>query len=100
MAAVEADWSTVPLAAEEGAEYRPEELPKMLASLEADMQAAAEALDFEQAAGLRDRILALKGRALGLPAGVKGVLGSGAMAGAAAAGRLTGARRPMKRRRR
>ncbi len=100
MAAVEADWSTVPLAAEEGADYRAEELPEMLASLEAEMHAAAEGLDFEKAAGLRDRILALKGRQLGIPAGMKGVLGSGAMAGAAAAGRLTGARRPMKRRRR
>jgi excinuclease ABC subunit B len=41
--------------------------------------------------------------ALGLPAnlaGMKGLLGSGAMAGAAAAGRLTGAKRPPKRRRR
>jgi excinuclease ABC subunit B len=67
------------------------------------MHAAAEALDFEKAAGLRDRILALKGRQLGLPArlaGVKGVLGSGAMAGANAAGRLGGARRPMQRRKR
>jgi excinuclease ABC subunit B len=100
MAAVEADWSTVPLAAEEGADYRAEELPAMLASLEAEMHAAAEGLDFEKAAGLRDRILALKGRQLGIPAGMKGVLGSGALAGAAAAGRLTGAKRPMKRRRR
>jgi excinuclease ABC subunit B len=100
MAAVEADWSTVPLAAEEGAEYRPEELPAMVAALEAEMHQAAEALDFEAAAAIRDRLLALKGRQLGLPAGMKGVLGSGAMAGAAAAGRLTGAKRPMKRRRR
>ena len=95
MAVVEADWSTVPLAAEEGADYRAEELPAMVAALEAEMHAAAEALDFEKAAALRDRLLALKGRQLGLPAGVKGVLGSGAMAGAAAAGRLTGAKRPI-----
>jgi excinuclease ABC subunit B len=97
---VEADWSTVPLAAEEGADYRAEELPAMVAALEAEMHAAAEALDFEKAASIRDRLLALKGRALGLPAGVRGVLGSGAMAGATAGGRLLGAKRPMKRRRR
>jgi excinuclease ABC subunit B len=104
MAVAEADYLTVPLAAEEGAEYRPEQVPEMVAALEAEMKAAAEALDFEQAATLRDRILRLKGAALGLPAGgaagVKGLLGSGAMAGAAAAGRLSGARRPQQRRRR
>jgi excinuclease ABC subunit B len=99
MAVVEADWSTVPLAAEEGADYRAEELPGMVAALEAEMHAAAEALDFEKAASIRDRLLALKGRALGLTAGMKGVLGSGALAGAAAAGRLQGARRPRTRRR-
>jgi excinuclease ABC subunit B len=98
MAVVEADWSTVPLAAEEGADYQAEELPAMVAALESEMHAAAEALDFEKAASIRDRLLALKGRQLGL-AGVKGVLGSGALAGAAAAGRLQGARRPPKRRR-
>jgi excinuclease ABC subunit B len=85
MAVVEADYLTVPLAGEEGAEYRPEELPAMVEALEVQMKAAAEALDFEKAAGLRDRLLALKGAALGLPAamaGAKGVLGSGALAGA------------------
>jgi excinuclease ABC subunit B len=103
MAVVEADYVTVPLAGEEASEYRPEELPAMVAALEGDMRAAAEALDFEKAAGLRDRILVLKGRELGLPVGqvgAKGLLGSGAMAGAAAAGRLSGARRPPQRRRR
>jgi excinuclease ABC subunit B len=100
MAAVEADWQTVPLAAEEGADWRPDQLPEMVAVLEAEMKAAAEALDFEKAAHLRDRIVALKGAQLGLPTGGKGLLGSGAMAGAAAAGRLGGARRPATRRRR
>ncbi|HET9554033.1 MAG TPA: excinuclease ABC subunit UvrB [Anaeromyxobacteraceae bacterium] len=103
MAAAEADYVTVPLAAEEGAEYRPDQVPAMVAELEAEMKAAAEALDFEKAATLRDRILHLKGAALGLhgaAAGAKGVLGSGAMAGAVAAGRLSGARRPQQRRRR
>jgi len=74
----------------------------MVASLEAEMRAAAEALDFEKAAGLRDRIASLKGFGLGITpnlAGMKGLLGSGAMSGAVAAGRLTGAKRPPKRRR-
>ena len=58
----------MPLAAEEGAEYQAEEIPAIVAELEAEMTPAAEALDFEKAAQLRDRILALKGRRAGLPA--------------------------------
>ncbi len=104
MAVVEADYLTVPLAAEEGAEYRPEQLPEMVAALERDMKEAARALDFEKAAQLRDRILALKDLQLGLPAkavvGARGLLGSGAFSGAAALGKLGGARRPQQRRRR
>ncbi|MCM2333239.1 MAG: excinuclease ABC subunit UvrB [Anaeromyxobacteraceae bacterium] len=102
-AAGEGDYVTVPLAGEGAPEYRPEELPAMVASLEAEMRAAAEALDFEKAAGLRDRIASLKGFELGIApnlAGMKGLLGSGAMAGASAAGRLTGQKRPPRRRRR
>jgi len=102
MAVVEGDYVTVPLAADEGAEYRAEELPAIVEALEAEMRAAAEALDFEKAAALRDRLLALKSSALGLPAsmtGVKGMLGSGATSGAGL--RLSGgAKRPPKRRRR
>jgi excinuclease ABC subunit B len=103
MAVVEADYLTVPMAAEEGAEYRPEQLPEIVAALEEEMKQAADALDFEKAAGLRDRILALKDLQLGLPAkaaGMKGVLGSGAIGSAAALGRLQGSRRPAQRRRR
>ncbi|HEX9241984.1 MAG TPA: excinuclease ABC subunit UvrB [Anaeromyxobacter sp.] len=106
MAVVEADWVTVPMAADgEGAEYKPEQLPEIVAALEQEMREAAEALDFEKAAQLRDRILALKDLQLGLPAkaaGVKGLLGSGAFANAAALGKLRGARRagPQRRRRR
>jgi excinuclease ABC subunit B len=103
MAAVEADWVTVPLAADEGAEYRPEQLPEIVAALEQEMKDAAQALDFEKAAQLRDRILALKDLQLGLPAkaaGVKGLLGSGAVASAAALGKMRGARRPQQQRRR
>ncbi len=104
MAVVEADWMTVPLAADEGAEYRPEQLPEMVTALEGEMRAAAAALDFEKAAQLRDRILALKDLQLGIPArkqvGVKGFLGSGAVANAAALGKLRGARRPQQQQRR
>jgi excinuclease ABC subunit B len=104
MAAVEADYLTVPMAAEEGAEYRPEQLPEIVAALEKEMKEAAGALDFEKAAELRDRILALKDLQLGLPAkaaGMKGLLGSGAVASAAAMGRVRGTgRRATQRRRR
>src|SRR5512138_679743 len=108
MAVVEADYLTVPMAAEEGAEYRPEQIPEIVAALEDEMKHAAQALEFEKAAQLRDRILALKDLQLGLPAkaagmkgiGAKGVLGSGAVASAAAMGTLRGARRPQQRRRR
>jgi len=103
MAVVEADYVTVPMAADEGAEYRPEELPAIISALEQEMKDAARSLDFEKAAELRDRLLALKDLALGVPAkaaGMKGLLGSGAMAGAAAMGRLRGAKRPQQRRRR
>ena len=102
MAIVEADYLTVPMAAE-GAEYRPEQLPQIVAALELEMKEAAQALDFEKAAQLRDRILALKDLQLGLPAkaaGMKGVLGSGAIASASAMGGLRGAKRPQQRRRR
>jgi excinuclease ABC subunit B len=102
MAVVEADYVTVPMAGE-GAEYRPEDLPGIVAALEVEMKAAAEALDFEKAAKLRDRLLALKEAALGLPAkvsGVRGLLGSGVVASADALGKLRGARRPQQRRRR
>ena len=105
MAVVEADYLTVPLAADEGAEYRPEQLPQIVAALEVEMKEAAAALDFEKAAGLRDRLLALKELELGLPpkagrVGMKGLLGAGALAGADALGKLRGARRPQQRRRR
>jgi excinuclease ABC subunit B len=98
MAVVEADWVTVPMAAE-GAEYHPEQIPEIVAALEGEMKQAAAQLDFEKAAQLRDRILALKDLQLGLPAkataGVKGLLGSGAVASAAAMGKLRGgAHRP------
>jgi excinuclease ABC subunit B len=102
MAAVEADWVTVPVAAE-GAEYRPEQIPAIVAELEAEMRKAAQALEFERAAQLRDRIQSLRELELGLPGarpGARGVLGSGAVAGARAMGQLPPRRRPQGRRRR
>jgi excinuclease ABC subunit B len=105
MARCDADYVTVPIAAEGGAEYQPEQIPKIVAELEREMQKAAEALEFEKAAQLRDRIVALKDLQLGLPrkaAGMKGLLGSGAnLAAAAAMGKVRGGpRRPQAVRRR
>jgi excinuclease ABC subunit B len=58
----EADYVTVPLAAEEDAVGA--ELPKQIEKLRAEMRAAAEDLDFERAAEIRDRINELEERAL------------------------------------
>jgi excinuclease ABC subunit B len=102
----EADWTTVPLAAEGEADYRPEELPAIVAALEAEMRGAAEAMEFERAAELRDRLLALREIELGVPAkatGMKGLLGShatGLPARRSPARRQDGARRPASSRRR
>jgi excinuclease ABC subunit B len=106
MAVNEADYVTVPIAADGGVEYQPEELPKIVADLERQMHEAAAAMDFELAAELRDRLLALKELELGLPAkavGMKGLLGSGAVGppGRRVGPRRTDAGRPgMKKRRR
>ncbi len=100
MAVNEADYVTVPIAADGGVEYRPEELPKIVAELELQMRAASAAMEYERAAELRDRLLALKELELGLPAkavGMKGLLGSGAVG---APGRRPGPRRPEQRRKR
>jgi excinuclease ABC subunit B len=108
MAVYEADYVTVPVAAD-GAEYQPEQIPRIVEELEREMKKAAESLEFEKAAQLRDRIVAMKDLQLGLPqrsvVGVRGSLGSGAnLAAAAAMGRVHGGRRgqpqPMRRRRR
>ncbi len=101
MAVHEADYLTVPVAAD-GAEYQPEQIPAIVGELEKEMRRASEELEFEKAAALRDRILALKDLQLGVKragagAGAKGLLGSGAMAGAAA---RVGGRRAQPRRRR
>jgi excinuclease ABC subunit B len=102
----EADYVTVPVAADDGAEYAPEQIPAIVAELEAEMRRAAEELEFEKAAQLRDRVQGLKDlqlgvRRLGAGAGMKGLLGSGAnLAMADAAGRARGPRRATPRRRR
>jgi excinuclease ABC subunit B len=105
--AIAADDATVPRAAEGGAEYQPEQIPKIVTELEGEMKKAAEAMEFEKAAQLRDRILTLKDLALGVvrnSAGRKGLLGSGAnLAAAAAMGQVRGGPRraqPQRRRRR
>jgi excinuclease ABC subunit B len=101
MAVYQADWVTVPVAAE-GAEYRPEQIPAIVGELEGEMRRAAESLEFEKAAQLRDRIQALKDLELGVARrapGSRGLLGSGALGGAAP-GRLPPERRPQRRRRR
>ncbi len=56
----EADYVTVPLAAEEQVPYRMEDLPGQIARLRKDMKAAAKKLEFERAAMLRDRINSLE----------------------------------------
>ncbi len=56
----EADYVTVPLAAEEQAPYLADNLPAQIARLKKDMKAAAKKLEFERAASLRDRIKELE----------------------------------------
>jgi excinuclease ABC subunit B len=63
----EADYVTPPAARDERESFRTQaELDAHLARLEADMKAAAANLDFERAAGLRDKLKALRSRELGL----------------------------------
>jgi excinuclease ABC subunit B len=57
----ESDYVTVPVAAEAAAEYVTSgELPKMLEDLKREMKQAADKLEFERAAELRDRIRELQ----------------------------------------
>jgi excinuclease ABC subunit B len=63
----EADYVTVPLAAEAEDRYHSqEELDKLLKKLRKEMKAAADRYDFERAAELRDRIFKLEGKELEL----------------------------------
>ena len=69
----ERDYVAIPLAREDAVAFRSQaELDAHLEQLEREMRAAAENLDFEKAAALRDRIKTLKSRELGL-AGVRSV---------------------------
>ncbi|MDQ3804115.1 MAG: excinuclease ABC subunit UvrB [Acidobacteriota bacterium] len=60
--AYEADYFKVPLDLDQIEEYSPANLEATLARLEAEMRAAAKALEFERAAELRDRIKYLRER--------------------------------------
>jgi len=63
----EADYVTVPLVAEESEEYlSPQQLAERIEQTKKEMRQAAAALEFEQAAELRDRLQALEQRALGV----------------------------------
>ncbi len=62
----ESDYVTVPLVAEKAARYRPDEIPRQVQQLKKEMKRAADNLEFEKAAELRDRIRGLEERELGL----------------------------------
>jgi len=67
----EADYVTVPIAAEEEEEYGSlEELAAAIAQTRKDMRRAADDLDFEQAAELRDRLKRLQAAELERKTGV------------------------------
>jgi excinuclease ABC subunit B len=67
----EADYHELPMAAEKGAQYGSAELPRTIRQLKKEMKQAAERLEFETAASLRDRIHELEQLELALrePAG-------------------------------
>jgi excinuclease ABC subunit B len=62
----EADYVTVPLAAEKAEKYGPADVTRTIQQLKKEMKKAAGQLDFERAAELRDRIRQLEERELGL----------------------------------
>ena len=62
----EADYVTVPLVAERPAKYKPGEIPRLVNQLRKEMKRAADNLEFEKAAELRDRIRDMEERELGL----------------------------------
>ncbi len=55
----DADYVDLPMAAEKPANYRASELPRVIQKLQKEMRQAAERLEFEKAAELRDRIRVL-----------------------------------------
>ncbi|OGP95485.1 MAG: excinuclease ABC subunit B [Deltaproteobacteria bacterium RBG_16_55_12] len=62
----EADYVTVPLVAEKAEKYKPDDIPRLVQQLKKEMKRAAENLEFEKAAELRDRIRELEEREIGL----------------------------------
>ena len=62
----DADYFDVPIAAESSAKYGPAELARLIRKLQKEMKQAAERLDFEAAAELRDRIRDLQSQELAL----------------------------------
>jgi excinuclease ABC subunit B len=62
----DADYVDIPLAAESAPKYGSAELPRMIRKLQKEMKQAADRLDFEAAAELRDRIRDLQNRELAL----------------------------------
>ena len=62
----EADYVTVPLVAEKEESYDPKETTRLIERLRKEMKQAAGNLEFEKAAGLRDRVRELEERELGL----------------------------------
>ena len=63
----EADYTTVPIVSEDSEDYiATRDLPHLIEQTRREMKAAAAALEFEQAAELRDRVQDLERRALGL----------------------------------
>ena len=66
MSAPVSDYVDVSLAAEELKQYGDEDVDALVARLRKEMTAAAEELNFEEAASIRDRIQKLKGLDLGI----------------------------------
>jgi len=62
----DADYVDVPLAAEGSAKYGTADLPRMIRKLQKEMKEAAQRLEFENAAQLRDRIRELQEQELAL----------------------------------
>ena len=62
----DADYVDLPMAAEKSAKYRAAELPRVIRKLQKEMRQAAERLEFEKAAELRDRIRELETQELAL----------------------------------
>ncbi len=64
VAIAEADYVTVPVEEEERGEVPPEQMGRYISELEEKMREAARKFEFEKAAGMRDRIKALKAKAV------------------------------------